>query len=209
MKEVNYSENLNIKLSFQILRAIFYLIALLKSITSEIWSNSILSWHPLLQRDQDKYTNAHTLHGSHFSKFQSLIWFIHHNPLCPVTVPCSLHVAWVWCQTSDTHAISLTLGVKVFFSCCCPTSSALLHFPISLSVALPLTDSLSLFFMLCLPSSSSLFSALSPSFHSTSFAFMPPSPKNKKYFYFFSSSLLFPPINFSWRWSYRLGYGRQ
>lgn len=42
--------------------------------------------------------------------------------------------AGAWCQTGDmpTHTISLTLGVKVFFSCCCPTFSALLHFSVSL-----------------------------------------------------------------------------
>lgn len=60
-----------------------------------------------------------------------------------------------------THTISLTLGVKVFFPRWCPTSSALLRFSISLSVALSL---LSLFPLLrsCLSSSSSFALSLLP-----------------------------------------------
>lgn len=60
-----------------------------------------------------------------------------------------------------THTISLTLGVKVFFPRWCPTSSALLPFSISLSVALSL---LSLFPLLrsCLSFSSSFALSLLP-----------------------------------------------
>ncbi len=64
----------------------------------------------------------------------------------------------VCCLGLVSYTISLTLGVKVFFSCCCPTSFALLHFSISLSVALPLSVFLS-HLIICLP-----FSALFPSF---------------------------------------------
>lgn len=103
-------------------------------------------------------------------------------------MPCSLYVAWVWCQTSDKHTISHTLGVKVFFSCC-PTSSALLHFPISLSVALPLSVNLSLLHAR-LPSSFSLFSALCP----LSLAFMILATKNRKIYILFCDIQTYLPL---------------
>lgn len=111
-----------------------------------------------------KYTYIHMHTHTSWETFQSV-------PISGMkyssqpSVPSYSAMLSVCCLDLVSYTISLTLGVKVFFSFCCPTSSALLHFSISFSFALPLSDSLSLSFSSHLPSSFSFFSALLASFH--------------------------------------------
>lgn len=99
-----------------------------------------------------KYTYIHMHTHTSWETFQSV-------PISGMkyssqpSVPSYSAMLSVCCLDLVSYTISLTLGVKVFFSCCCPTSSALLHFSILFSFALPLSDSLLLSLSSCLPSS--------------------------------------------------------